>query len=100
MGWGYGIVQGKEVGYSVNATCEHEGCNEEIDRGLSYACGGMAGEDEYSCNGFFCEEHLINFVETDSGDSIMVCDNCAKILLDSGEWYEDEEEGCIMTIKE
>lgn len=98
MGWGYGIVQGKEVGYNVEATCEHEGCCKEINRGLSYSCGGMAGEDEYSCNGFFCEEHLLNFVQTYYGDTIMVCDECAKTLLESEEWYEDEAEGCLMRV--
>lgn len=91
MGWGYGIIQGKEVGYTVDATCEHKGCNEEIHRGLSYACGGMAGEDEYSCNGFFCSKHLNNYVETDQGDELCICESCAKILLDSEDYFEDED---------
>lgn len=99
MGWGYGIVQDKEVGYTVEAVCEHEGCDCKIDRGLSYACGGMGGEDEYSCNGFFCEEHLNIYVETDEGAVVRVCNNCSKILLESGDWYMDEMEGCLMRVE-
>ena len=30
MGWGYGIVNGREVGYSVEATCDRDGCGTKI----------------------------------------------------------------------
>lgn len=96
MGWGYGIVQDKEVGYTVEAVCEHEGCDCKIDRGLSYACGGMGGEDEYSCNGFFCEKHKANWVLTDYNETLSVCDSCKDILLDSGDYVYDEMEDCLV----
>jgi hypothetical protein len=59
MGWSKGIVNGKTVGYSVNATCEHPGCKTKIDRGLAYACGGNHGDGDGYCDGYFCYEHLI-----------------------------------------
>jgi hypothetical protein len=51
MGWGdCGIdSQGRPIGYSFEAVCDHPECNEVIDRGLSHACGDMHGEDEISC---------------------------------------------------
>ena len=41
--WGVGEVCGKEVGYTVDDTCKHKGCNKEIDRGLSYTCEVITG---------------------------------------------------------
>lgn len=60
MGWGNCGTdsKGRPIGYAFEATCDHPGCTKEIDRGLAYACGGMHGEDEYSCEGYFCDEHL------------------------------------------
>jgi hypothetical protein len=41
MGWSYGVnAAGREVGYSVPATCDHAGCETKINRGLGHACGG------------------------------------------------------------
>jgi len=58
MGWAHGILGGREIGYGVDATCEHPfGCTENIDRGLSYACGGMHGADERSCTRYVCTDH-------------------------------------------
>jgi len=60
MGWGHGGTdsRGREIGYSISATCDHPGCTEEIHRGLEYACGGIHGEDVNSCEGYFCYQHL------------------------------------------
>ncbi|MCK9435483.1 MAG: hypothetical protein M0R32_11950, partial [Candidatus Cloacimonetes bacterium] len=58
MGWSYGVVEGKEVGYGVKAICEHPGCKKKIDRGLAYACGNDIGSSDTFCNGFFCGDHL------------------------------------------
>ena len=59
MGWGFGeLPNGKKIGYSVSAVCEEPGCDAAIDRGLAYACGGMHGEEENYCAGYFCYEHL------------------------------------------
>ena len=68
MGWAYGVLPGgKEVGYSVSATCEEEGCEAQIDRGLSYACGTMHGNN---CGGYFCPDHLF----------MGLCDYCDEVL--------------------
>ncbi len=58
MGWGSGKnAQGREVGYSVEAVCDLDGCSAEIDRGLAYVCGGMHDGGEDGCGGYFCGEH-------------------------------------------
>lgn len=51
--------RGRPIGYAFEATCDEPGCEENIDRGLSHACGGMHGEDS-SCEGYFCPAHLIH----------------------------------------
>jgi hypothetical protein len=59
MGWQVGYVNGRDVGYGVPAICDHPKCNEEIDRGLSYCCGGLDGvEGETGCGLYFCTKHL------------------------------------------
>ena len=61
MGWGDCGVdsKGRPIGYGHSATCDHEGCTTKIDRGLSYACGGMHGDcGGQACEGYFCPEHL------------------------------------------
>lgn len=58
MGWGCGVVAGREVGYSVQAVCDKDGCTAEIDRGLAYCCGGMHGGGEHGCGDYFCPDHL------------------------------------------
>jgi hypothetical protein len=46
------------VGYAVSATCDLDGCNAKIDRGLAYVCGGMHNGGEHGCGNYFCYEHL------------------------------------------
>ena len=59
MGWGYAVeADGREIGYMVDATCDADGCEAEIDRGLGYACGGWHGAGERCCERYFCHEHL------------------------------------------
>lgn len=101
MGWGDCGTdsKGRPIGYSHTATCDHPGCKTEIDRGLSYACGGMHGEDEVYCEGYFCPTHLVAFVESD-GKDYRVCAACELALLATGEWVEDEEEGVIQRLPE
>lgn len=65
MGWSLGTNNnGREVGYGVPAVCDFEGCEAEIDRGLSYACGENhdEGENEYGayCEWYYCYDHLNN----------------------------------------
>jgi hypothetical protein len=94
MGWGSGIVQGKEVGYLIEATCEHPDCDAKIDRGISYACGGFPGEDENSCDGFFCEAHLDYYLDDADEMSPQLCAKCG-LRWERGEegltWIEEQE---------
>ena len=97
MGWGNcGLDStGRPIGYVFPAFCDHEGCFEKIDRGLSYVCGNMHGESEISCEKYFCENHRSNMVEYEE-ELIMICDQCAKDLLEIEGWVEDEEEATIV----
>lgn len=63
-----------EAGYSVEATCEQDGCEERIDRGLGYLCGADPGGDEYGCGGYFCGEHLYGGV----GPAQSQCGSCSE----------------------
>ena len=56
---------GRPIGYAVVATCDHPECNREIDRGLSYACGGYHGGGEDACDRYFCDRHLVYFFGVD-----------------------------------
>jgi hypothetical protein len=98
MGWSYGIGEDRrEIGYSVDATCDHPGCKEEIHRGLSYACGDQHGSDVCCCEKYFCEDHRRHWVKWDDR-TVRICDECASILRDDiadGEshWLWNEEQG-------
>ena len=70
--------RGRNIGYAFPATCDHPKCKRKIDRGLSYACGGMHGEDEYSCEGYFCSKHL--FYSDHPEVRYPVCKKCLKLL--------------------
>ena len=76
--------KGRPIGYAHRATCDHPGCDTEIDRGLSYACGGMHGESEVSCEGYFCEEHRKRYVKVPDHDWVVVCDECAEEARQAG----------------
>jgi len=60
MGWsiGYDSQWYRDIGYGVPSICDHPDCNEEIDRGLGYVCGGEPYGGEYGCGLFFCGSHL------------------------------------------
>lgn len=69
---------GRPIGYAHEATCDHPGCEEEIDRGLAYACGGMHGDND-GCEGYFCEEHRSHYLPeklTGSSYGGSVCVEC------------------------
>lgn len=88
MGWGHGIASdGREIGYLVEATCEHPGCTTKIDRGLAYACGGLAavlGEpDAAGCGHHFCPEHL--FMGVGHSQGCEAC--CAKWDAEHPQWF-------------
>lgn len=80
MGWADCGTDSKDrpIGYAHRATCDHPaGCKTEIDRGLDYACGGMHGADEVSCEGYFCPEHRRS---TDREVRALLCLGCADTL--------------------
>lgn len=60
MGWsiGYDNNWKRDIGYGVPAVCDHPKCNEEINRGLGYVCGGEPYGGEKGCGLFFCGKHL------------------------------------------
>jgi hypothetical protein len=82
--------KGRPIGYAHAATCDHPGCTAEIDRGLSYACGGMHGESSAQgvhsgCEGYFCAEHLRSAWAPDANDVVpgaadQYCDECATAI--------------------
>lgn len=39
----YTLPDGREGGYAVDAICDLDGCEVEIDRGLGYLCGTRPG---------------------------------------------------------
>ena len=101
MGWSYCGTdsEGRHIGYGIGAKCDHPQCNRIIDRGLAYACGGWHGACEVSCEHYFCETHKSNYVHTTHGITT-ICDECAKSLIESGDWIEDEFEGLIVRKQE
>jgi len=74
MGWsiGYDTNWKRDIGYGVPAYCDHPGCNEVIDRGLSYVCGGEPFGGEHGCGLYFCGKHT-TYHETRGS----VCAPCA-----------------------
>jgi len=60
MGWavGYDTRWQRDIGYGVPALCDHPGCGKEIDRGLSYVCGGEPYGGDRGCGLYFCSAHL------------------------------------------
>lgn len=102
MGWAnYGEdSQGRPIGYAHEAICDHPSCDAKIDRGLSYACGDMHGDDEISCEKYFCDDHLGHTIRNDQGEGYRICDCCFISQITSGEWEWDDEEGEIIRKKE
>lgn len=85
MGWGNCGTdsKGREIGYHHMASCDQDGFEAEIDRGLSHACGGMHGDcGGQACEGYFCGEHLfyvdheaMGYEELTNGQ---LCGSCLK----------------------
>jgi hypothetical protein len=81
MGWsiGYDNNWERDIGYGVPAICDHPDCNEEIDRGLGYVCGGEPYGGEFGCGLHFCDEHLkvVKHTEYKEEDKfIFKCERC------------------------
>jgi hypothetical protein len=56
MGYAVYRVGKRWGGYGVPAYCEEPDCKEEIDRGVSYACGGEPFS-AWGCDKYFCGKH-------------------------------------------
>ncbi len=82
--------KGRNIGYAFPAKCDHKGCKEKIHRGLAYACGGMHGEEDFSCEKYFCGKHRNNHIKDDDG-WLQVCEDCYKFAVENG-WDEEKEE--------
>jgi len=78
MGWsiGYDSSWNRDIGYGVPAICDHPDCNEKIDRGLGYVCGGGPYGGDTGCGLYFCGEHQV--------DGFQHCEMCA----DGGDTFE------------
>lgn len=74
MSWavGYDSNWKRDIGYGVPSICDHPSCDEEIDRGLSYVCGGNPYGGEYGCGLYFCMDHLAYYGE----ESTQMCVRC------------------------
>lgn len=81
MGYGCYELNGRDQGYNVPAKCDHPDCNEDIDRGMGYSCGGDPTEN---CGLFFCRKHRSHDVDPeaewsdDNRHDFEVCERCAK----------------------
>ncbi len=60
MSWSIGYDENwkRDIGYGVPAYCDHPQCKAEIDRGLSYVCGGEPYGGDRGCGLYFCDAHL------------------------------------------
>lgn len=96
MGWSIGFDSGwnRDIGYGVPSVCDAPNCNEKIDRGLSYVCGG---EEPYGgdsgCGLYFCSKHRFwhHFRNGDEGEYCKRCCTskpCYKAKPDTKEWIK------------
>jgi hypothetical protein len=76
MSWsiGYDDNWKRDIGYGVPATCDHPGCGAEINRGLSYVCGGDPYGGEHGCGLYFCASHL--WYALRDGAFVQLCERC------------------------
>jgi len=98
MGWGSGEdSKGRLIGYCHQAQCDHPECKARIHRGLAHACGDMHGEDEFSCEGYFCGQHryMIEIKAEHAGKGegktlcLSVCASCREALEKAGILVDD-----------
>lgn len=92
MSWavGYDSNWQRDIGYGVPAWCDHPGCYEMIDRGLSYVCGGEPYGEPEGCGLYFCAAHLF-FAENKTHQACeRYCDGKKpfKPSLDTDDWVE------------
>ena len=73
--------QGRPIGYAHPGACDHTDCSTGLHRGVDAACGGMHGEDEYSCEKYFCWDHLFYVgIGCIAGvRHVSICDDCLQL---------------------
>lgn len=78
MGWsiGYDNNWKRDVGYGVPAICDQPKCTAEIDRGLSFVCGGDPYGGDYGCGLYFCSQHLFYRQPRGAESHIQLCPRC------------------------
>lgn len=78
MGWSIGFDKNwnRDIGYGVPAYCDAPGCMKEIDRGLSFVCGGEPYGGEYGCGLYFCLAHL--WMPSGRRDCSQLCRRCSR----------------------
>jgi hypothetical protein len=52
------LADGTQVGYGVESVCHHPDCEDQIDKGLGYVCGGMHEGGDHGCGNYYCQDHL------------------------------------------
>jgi len=79
MSWSIGFDDrwSRWIGYGVPAYCDYPRCGAEIDRGLSFVCGGEPFGGDDGCGLFFCEQHL-QFHTFRNGVSGAFCSRCCR----------------------
>ncbi len=77
MSWAIGFDEqwNRDIGYGVPCLCDFPGCNEEIDRGLAYVCGGEPYGGMF-CGLFFCDKHRSYARLSESKRHVAVCTRC------------------------
>lgn len=86
MGWSIGFDSNwnRDIGYGVPAECDHPDCDAQIDRGLSYVCGGQPYGEPHGCGLFFCDAHLFmktvpgepNIDGAEDEETVQLCERC------------------------
>ena len=78
MSWaiGYDSHWGRDIGYGVPAECDQPECEEKIDRGLAYVCGGQPYGGEDGCGLDFCDGHLYHRQRDDATLGPQLCEYC------------------------
>lgn len=87
MGYGYYLLpDGREAGYTVEAICDADGCNTEIDRGMDYLCGcspdGRRDPNEPGCGKYHCEHHKYHHDCPKKECGAYPCPDCEEGLAD------------------